>query len=258
MASNINFLGINPDFPVAGQDNDTQVFRDNFSTIRQSFNDAKDEITDLQNNTAKLNENNDFDLNLITNAVLQNTRSQRAPLGTPATAGEIDFSSGYYFDLDLNRDLSFEITNFPGDPNILPSSSSLIGVGKALLEVRSDGGAKLTSLSEMTTGRKHQITILGDTNWSAIGASGSPTVGEIFTKNSTAATGTGSVTASRLLTLTVNNAAAIRTSSNFPVFQKTLGSVSIEILHTNTVSSLFEIWRYSADTVFINYLGQFS
>ena len=37
MASTINYLGINENFPVAGQDNDTQVFRDNFDTIKQAL-----------------------------------------------------------------------------------------------------------------------------------------------------------------------------------------------------------------------------
>ena len=31
--SDINYLNINENFPVAGEDNDTQVFRSNFNTI---------------------------------------------------------------------------------------------------------------------------------------------------------------------------------------------------------------------------------
>ena len=37
----------------------------------------------------------------------------------------------------------------------------------------------------------YEIVTLGDTNWSAIGASTSPSVGEVFTKDATTATGTG-------------------------------------------------------------------
>ena len=34
MASNINETGVNKDYPVAGQDNDSQGFRDNFNIIK--------------------------------------------------------------------------------------------------------------------------------------------------------------------------------------------------------------------------------
>ena len=75
MASNINYLSINENFPVAGQDNDTQVFRDNFDTIKTSLRNASTEITSLQTDTAKLNLDNDFELKKIQRAVLQNNRT---------------------------------------------------------------------------------------------------------------------------------------------------------------------------------------
>ena len=48
MASNINSDAIDALYPVAGQDNDSQGFRDNFSTIKNSLATAKTEITTLQ------------------------------------------------------------------------------------------------------------------------------------------------------------------------------------------------------------------
>jgi hypothetical protein len=54
MASNINSTSINEEFPVAGQDNDSQGFRDNFNTIKTSLATAATEITNLQDTTAKL------------------------------------------------------------------------------------------------------------------------------------------------------------------------------------------------------------
>ena len=60
MTSNINFIGINEDFPIAGQDNDTQTFRDNFNTIKTSLQSAKEEITELQDTSARLDLNNDL------------------------------------------------------------------------------------------------------------------------------------------------------------------------------------------------------
>jgi hypothetical protein len=48
MASNINANNIDGAYPVAGQDNDSQGFRDNFTNTRTNFQFAREEITDLQ------------------------------------------------------------------------------------------------------------------------------------------------------------------------------------------------------------------
>jgi hypothetical protein len=48
MASNINPLNIDVTYPVAGQDNDTKGFRDNFSSIRNNFTVATAEISAIQ------------------------------------------------------------------------------------------------------------------------------------------------------------------------------------------------------------------
>jgi len=49
MSSNINPNNIDGYFPIAGQDNDSQGFRDNFTNIKNNLNFAKNEISDLQN-----------------------------------------------------------------------------------------------------------------------------------------------------------------------------------------------------------------
>ena len=48
MASNINTTSINTAYPVAGQDNDSQGFRDNFTNTNSNFTEAKAEIEDIQ------------------------------------------------------------------------------------------------------------------------------------------------------------------------------------------------------------------
>jgi hypothetical protein len=52
MASNINPLNIDTTYPIAGQDNDTQGFRDNFSYIKNNFVVAASEISALQSNSS--------------------------------------------------------------------------------------------------------------------------------------------------------------------------------------------------------------
>jgi hypothetical protein len=48
MSSNINPAAINGAYPIAGQDNDSQGFRDNFTNIRNNLASAKLEIEELQ------------------------------------------------------------------------------------------------------------------------------------------------------------------------------------------------------------------
>ena len=55
MASNIISSTIDNTFPIAGVDNDTQGFRDNFTVIKTGLSTANSEISTLQSTTAKLN-----------------------------------------------------------------------------------------------------------------------------------------------------------------------------------------------------------
>ena len=49
MSSNINPTNIDGSYPIAGQDNDSQGFRDNFTNIKTNLQYAKTELEDLQN-----------------------------------------------------------------------------------------------------------------------------------------------------------------------------------------------------------------
>ena len=52
--SDIEYTTIDAEYPVAGVDNDTQGFRDNFAAISTGLQVAKTEITDLEKRTVKL------------------------------------------------------------------------------------------------------------------------------------------------------------------------------------------------------------
>jgi hypothetical protein len=52
MASTINPNNIDILYPIAGQDNDTQGFRDNFRNIKNNLNTAAQEITAIQANVS--------------------------------------------------------------------------------------------------------------------------------------------------------------------------------------------------------------
>ena len=147
MSSNINYLSINENFPIAGQDNDTQVFRDNFDTIKTNFRYAQEEINDLQVNTAKVNEDNDFANKIIQRAVFQNNTERRIDAGAvTASPTTIDFENGPYQVFRIGANLTFDFLNFPTNVNPLLTP----GVGKVTLELYGDGSTRTVSFA--TTG----------------------------------------------------------------------------------------------------------
>ena len=60
MASTIISGTIDAAYPVAGVDNDTQGFRDNFTVIKTGLATAASEVYYIAKQTAKLNASNDF------------------------------------------------------------------------------------------------------------------------------------------------------------------------------------------------------
>jgi hypothetical protein len=138
----INYLSINENFPVAGQDNDTQVFRDNSDTIKNSLRNAKDELTDILTNAAFKDENNDFELNSVSNAVLINNRTGKFDGGAvTASPTTVDYQNGNYQIYRVGANLQMDFLNFPGD-SIFASELTPIGMGKITLELYSDGSSR--------------------------------------------------------------------------------------------------------------------
>lgn len=92
--SQINTNGIDVNYPVPGQNNSSQGFRDNFSQIKNNLNTAATELTDLQNKVvlkAALDNsvlNNDMANVLISNASTSGWRATTYNLGN-ALAGTI-------------------------------------------------------------------------------------------------------------------------------------------------------------------------
>ena len=94
MTSQINTNGIDTNYPVPGQNNNSQGFRDNFAQIRNNLNTASAEITDLQTKAvlkAALDNsvlNNDMANTLISNASVRSFRHTTYNLGN-ALSGTI-------------------------------------------------------------------------------------------------------------------------------------------------------------------------
>lgn len=103
MASQINFSIIDGTYPVAGQDNSSQGFRDNFTNIKNNFESAYDEITDLQNKVLLASPlsggtfNNNMQGNLITNAQMQGMREKYFNIGAAVSGTvNVDFNVGTF------------------------------------------------------------------------------------------------------------------------------------------------------------------
>lgn len=247
MASNINYTGINENFPVPGKDNDTQVFRDNFDTIKNSLRNAKDEIEDLQDNVVRSDSVNDLNLSEISNALFLNNRDQKYDYGNEVTIGSVvvDYQNAPYQIFKLGADTEFTFLNLPGDPSIVPSSARNIGVGKITLELYADEENSLIATSTQN-GVKYVIRSIGTTDFTAIGAV-SNTVGLIFTANGPGA-GSGVVEAAREIIF------ADPGSGN--VIKKVSGFPSPFYVSSPNNPKFVEVWRHRADEIFMRYLGE--
>lgn len=119
MASDIDNTSIDETYPIAGKDNDSQGFRDNFQTIKNNFTAAKNEITALQNNTAKKNAANDFNWNQISQVKLANygeTLYDGTIVGTNSDSTlSVSFMNGSIQKFQLSGNVTFNLTDFPSD-----------------------------------------------------------------------------------------------------------------------------------------------
>ena len=114
--SSINTGAIDVNYPVAGVNNNSQGFRDNFNAIKSNLDTASAEITDLQNKAvvkSALNDttlNNDMNNTLISNALIQGFRHTTFNLGNNLSGSiNIDVTRGdvQYGTITGNVSLSF-------------------------------------------------------------------------------------------------------------------------------------------------------
>jgi hypothetical protein len=165
MTSQIDPNTINNEYPVAGQDNSTQGFRDNFSFIKVNFAAAKNEITDLQNKvllkSALSGETLDNNLNgaLLYGAKVQNFYATQVNLGSVSGATTINYAAGHYQILEISTSASISFTNFPGnnfawiilrvsadsgDVLTLPSAVGAAGSAQSLQGIQGRNGQSIT------------------------------------------------------------------------------------------------------------------
>ena len=119
MSSSINPNNIDGNFPVAGQPNNTQGFRDNFTNIKTNFSTAATEITDLENNgifksaLAGTTLDNNMADNLIYAAAIRDFSAVAVQLTATSGSITVDYSAGHYQAISTTGSISLNFTNFP-------------------------------------------------------------------------------------------------------------------------------------------------
>ena len=170
MTSLINFAAINENFPVAGQDNDTQVFRDNFDTIKTNFSAAKTEIEDLQDNVARTDVDSDFNYNIATAITLQDAYLRKKDYGAAIVAGtqDVSFKQAMYHIIKFGANCAIQFTEFP---TAAVDVTGLGQVGKATLELYGDGTTRTITFTvtgstvlKKSSGFPGSLTVTSTTN----------------------------------------------------------------------------------------------
>jgi len=119
MSSNINPNNIDGTYPVAGQDNNSQGFRDNFTNTKTNFQYAETEITDLQNNAILKSAlsgttlDNNMGGSSVTDGVIADFGLTRIALGTVSGSTTINYASGHFQTLTTGGSVSLAFSNFP-------------------------------------------------------------------------------------------------------------------------------------------------
>ena len=117
--SSINPNNIDGTYPIAGQDNDSQGFRDNFTNIKNNFTFAYDELTDLQSKVVLKSAlsggsiSNDMAYAQLISPQLLKSVETKNDLGTKTGSFTISWADGHfqYYTTSGNTTLAF--SNWP-------------------------------------------------------------------------------------------------------------------------------------------------
>lgn len=95
MTSRIYPNSIDATYPVAGQDNDTQGFRNNYQSIKSNFTIAAGEITALQANITNINSS----IANVNSQLGKTVQSNATPVSASSvgTAGQIAYDSTHIY-----------------------------------------------------------------------------------------------------------------------------------------------------------------
>jgi hypothetical protein len=123
---------IDATYPIAGQDNNSQGFRDNFSYIKTGLATAASELTSLQSHTAKTNVDNDFNGVKIANAQTNMLYGTVLNSGNISGATNIDVRDGEYFSYTFTSNITLTFAHWPVSDRF----------AKVRVDIKCDGSAR--------------------------------------------------------------------------------------------------------------------
>lgn len=150
MSSNINTNLIDTTFPIAGQDNSSEGFHNNYTAIKNALNTAASEISDLQITAVLKNTNNNLGGFELSNAVMKN--SLRAISAPPPGIYSIDYESGSYQKFNALSNTTTTITT----PTNWPVSGKHASV---LVEVYSTASTTINFVAPLTLRKEADLTL---------------------------------------------------------------------------------------------------
>jgi hypothetical protein len=119
MSSKINFNNIDGNYPIAGQDNDSQGFRDNFTNIKTNLRYANEELTDLQNKVVLKSAligtslQNDMAFATIFRPKSKGSAKEYRDLGTTSGSAALSFLDAEVQKITTSGPLVLSFTDFP-------------------------------------------------------------------------------------------------------------------------------------------------
>lgn len=117
--SNINPNNVDGTYPVAGQDNDSQGFRDNFTNIKNNLSFAKSELEDLARKVVLKAPligtmlNNEFNDAPLSGAKIKDFSETVVDHGTVTGLVVLDHTAGHYHTMTLSSDTMLSFENWP-------------------------------------------------------------------------------------------------------------------------------------------------
>jgi hypothetical protein len=118
MSSNIVPGNIDGSFPVAGQDNSSQGFRNNFTAIKNNFTEARDEIVDLQDNKASTDANTSFNDYVVTRATFKDCAETVYAHGSVSGSVILNHESGHYQTITTSGSITLAFNNWPASAKL--------------------------------------------------------------------------------------------------------------------------------------------
>ena len=168
MASSIISTTIDETYPVAGQDNDSQGFRDNFTIIKDNFAFAKSEIETLQDDTAKLNAANTFSYNTQSQTVTKETTKLREDaVVSTGLVTDVQFTNSNWVEVNVTG--TDGTINIQGWPEV-SESAAYAEIVFALSPNTAPNTYVTKFTSENASGTASQVLIDGSSAFSSVDA----------------------------------------------------------------------------------------